>query len=91
MLLGGEPGSSASLLTVPAEGEVQGTLVGLSRDGEPNLAAAGLFLDRAKPLFERSVLRRAAAALLVTFALVGLYRAVYLPDSLAQGPYCLVP
>src|SRR5713101_4411142 len=41
VLLGGEPGSSATLLTVPAEGDVQGTLVGLSRDGEPNLAAAG--------------------------------------------------
>jgi uncharacterized protein len=57
----------------------------------PNLAAAGLLLDRAKPLFERTTLRRAAAALVVTFAVVGLYRALYLPDSLAQGPFCLVP
>ena len=57
----------------------------------PNLAATGLLLDRAKPLFERATLRRAAAALLVTFAVVGVYRALYVPDSLAQGPFCLVP
>jgi uncharacterized protein len=57
----------------------------------PNLAATGVLLDRARPLFERPALRRGAAALLVTFALVGLYRALYLPASMAQGPFCLVP
>jgi uncharacterized protein len=57
----------------------------------PNLAATGLLLDRARHLFERATLRRAAAALLVAFAVVGIYRALYIPNALAQGPFCLVP
>jgi Ca2+-binding RTX toxin-like protein len=40
VLLGGDPGTSPSLLTVPVEGETEGMLVGLNRDGEPNLLAA---------------------------------------------------
>jgi Ca2+-binding RTX toxin-like protein len=40
VLLGGDPGTSPSLLTVPVEGETEGVLVGINRDGEPNLLAA---------------------------------------------------
>ncbi len=40
VLLGGDPGSSPSLLTVPAEGGTEGMLVGLNRDGAPSLLAA---------------------------------------------------
>src|SRR6266850_851355 len=40
VLLGGDPGTSPSLLTVPVEGETEGMLVGINRDGEPNLLAA---------------------------------------------------
>src|ERR1700730_6431988 len=40
VLLGGDPGTSPSLLSVPAEGETEGMLVGLNRDGEPSLLAA---------------------------------------------------
>jgi sulfite exporter TauE/SafE len=57
----------------------------------PNLTATGWLLDRARPLVERAALRRAAAALLVAFAVVGIYRALYVPNSLAKGPFCLVP
>lgn len=57
----------------------------------PNLMATSLLLDRAKPIFERDTLRFAAAALLVAFAVVGIYRALYIPNALAQGPFCLVP
>jgi uncharacterized protein len=57
----------------------------------PNLAAMGWLLDRARRLFERAALRRVAAAVLVTFALVGIYRALYVPGALAQGPFCLLP
>src|SRR5712692_1054616 len=39
VLLSGEPGQPASLLTVPAEGQAEGVLVGLDRDGAPNLVA----------------------------------------------------
>ena len=57
----------------------------------PNLVAMGWLFGRAKRLFQRTMLRRVAAALLVTFALVGIYRALYLPGVLAQGPFCLLP
>jgi hypothetical protein len=36
-------------------------------------------------------LRYAAAALLSAFAVVGIYRALYVADALAQGPFCLIP
>ena len=34
-------------------------------------------------------LRRAAAIVLGAFALLGLYRAVFVPEALGQGPFCL--
>jgi uncharacterized protein len=57
----------------------------------PNLAATGFLLDRTKSLVGRATARRAAAVLLMGFAVAGIYRALYLPDTLAQGPFCLVP
>jgi sulfite exporter TauE/SafE len=57
----------------------------------PNLAATGLLIGRAKPVFDRTKLRFAAAALLVTFASVGMYRVLYVPGALGTGPFCLVP
>ena len=57
----------------------------------PNLAAAGLFLERMRPLFERTPLRLAAAALLTAFAFAGIYRVFYVPNALAAGPFCWVP
>jgi hypothetical protein len=57
----------------------------------PNLAATGLLIARTKPSLERPMLRYAAAALLSAFAVVGIYRALYVADALAQGPFCLIP
>lgn len=57
----------------------------------PNLLAAGVLLDRMKPLIGRTTLQRAAAAMLVTFALAGIYRVLYAADGLAHGAFCLVP
>ena len=57
----------------------------------PNLLMAGLLLDRAKRILEGKGLRYAAAAVLVAFAFIGIWRALYHPDALAQGPFCLVP
>ena len=39
--------------------------------------ATGLLIDSAKPVFGRTTLRFAAAALAVTFASVGIYRVLY--------------
>src|SRR5437667_463111 len=57
----------------------------------PNIAASGFAFSRAKPIFERNAWRYAAGALIAAFALVGTYRALYVPEALAQGPFCLVP
>jgi sulfite exporter TauE/SafE len=57
----------------------------------PNLAAAGLFLERTRPLLERTLLRLGAGALLTAFAFAGIYRVLYVPGALAAGPFCWVP
>lgn len=53
----------------------------------PHLVGAGLLARR---LLQGTAARAAVAVLLTGFALVGLYRALYLPESLGQGPFCLV-
>ena len=55
----------------------------------PNLIGTGVLLGHARPLVERKSLRYVAAAVLIAFAFVGLYRVMFVPDALAQGPYCL--
>lgn len=57
----------------------------------PNLAAAGVLIARARQIFQYDALRFAGAGLLGAFALVGIYRALFVPEALAQGPFCLVP
>jgi uncharacterized protein len=56
----------------------------------PNLAATAFLVARTK-LFELTTLRFAAAALLLAFALAGIYQALYVPGALAKGPFCLMP
>jgi sulfite exporter TauE/SafE len=56
----------------------------------PNLAATGLLLGRARSLLEHGAMRRATAVLLGVFAIIGIYRALYVPDALVQGPFCLL-
>ncbi|HEV8530327.1 MAG TPA: calcium-binding protein [Methylomirabilota bacterium] len=52
VLLAGEPGQPASLLTVPAEGSTEGMLVGLDRDGAPNLVATAGSVERIQGLVD---------------------------------------
>ena len=56
----------------------------------PNLLAAGWTLARSQRWFADSRYRYAAAAIIAGFALLGLYRAWFVPDALGQGPFCLV-
>jgi len=57
----------------------------------PNLLAAGWVVGRARRWLDRNAIRYSAAALLAGFAAVGIWRALWGPLSLAQGPFCLVP
>jgi sulfite exporter TauE/SafE len=54
----------------------------------PNLAVAGMFFQRTRPMLERTTLRFAAGALLSAFAFAGIYRVLYVPSALAAGPFC---
>jgi sulfite exporter TauE/SafE len=55
----------------------------------PNLLAAGFLVARAKRWFDARGLRIVAAALLFTFAAVGIVRALGDDGALARGPFCL--
>lgn len=80
-------------LALFAGGAWQGALVMLAfgLGTLPNLLAAGVLLARARKVLEGRGLRYAAAAVLIAFAVVGIWRVVYAPGALAQGPFCLVP
>ena len=53
----------------------------------PHLVGAGFALARVNLRAPR--LRRGAAILIGAFALLGLYRAAFVPDALGHGPFCL--
>jgi len=55
----------------------------------PNLLAAGWTLARSRRWFEDVRFRYAAAAIIAGFAVLGLYRAWFVPEALGQGPFCL--
>ena len=55
----------------------------------PNLLAAGVLLARTRRALEKKALHYAAAAVLIAFALAGIWRVIYSPGTLAQGPFCL--
>jgi len=57
----------------------------------PNLSVTGLLLQRARPVLGRARFRFAAAALLVAFAVTGIYRALDGSHALAAGAFCLLP
>ncbi len=57
----------------------------------PNLAGAGLLAGRGQKLLARRGVRYAAAGLFVAYAAVGFYRVFFAADTLAMGPYCLMP
>ena len=55
----------------------------------PNLLAAGWMLGRSPRLLSSDGYRYGAAALVAAFALFGIYRALFVPEALGQGPFCL--
>jgi uncharacterized protein len=57
----------------------------------PNLVAAGWVVARARAWQGGRVARYGAALLLIAFAGVGIWRALFGPMSMAEGPFCLMP
>lgn len=57
----------------------------------PNLLLMGAMLAGARRALEGAALRYGAAALLIGFALLGMWRVLYEPGALAHGAFCLVP
>ena len=53
----------------------------------PHLVGAGFALSHLN--LKSPELRRVAAVVIGAFALVGLYRAVFVPQALGHGPFCL--
>lgn len=80
-------------LALFAGGAWQGALVLLAFGAGtlPNLLAAGVLLGRTAPFRQPAARRYAAAAILAAFALIGIYRTLWVPGAMAQGPFCLVP
>lgn len=56
----------------------------------PNLLAAGWLMGRMQRWLDHATLRYGAAAIVGAFALLGLYRAWFAPETLGDGPFCLV-
>jgi hypothetical protein len=56
----------------------------------PNLLAAGWLMGRVQRWLDRTALRYGAAAVVGVFALLGLYRAWFAPETLGDGPFCLI-
>ena len=55
----------------------------------PNLLAAGWTLAHSRRWFAAPVYRIIAAVVIAVFAVIGLHRAWFAPDTLGQGPFCL--
>jgi len=80
-------------LALFAGGALEGGLVMLAfgLGTLPNLIATNLVLARIRRLRWKGAGRIMAALLLASFGALGIYRALYDPSSLAQGPFCLIP
>ncbi|HEX6137299.1 MAG TPA: sulfite exporter TauE/SafE family protein [Casimicrobiaceae bacterium] len=80
-------------LALLAGGAWQGGLVMLAfgLGTLPNLLATGVLLSRARRFVSAVAVRRGAAAAMVAFGLLGIWRVFFVSDALAQGPFCLVP
>jgi len=57
----------------------------------PNLLAAQFALARLPGQAVKPGLRIGAALVIAAFGVTGIYRALYVPEALAAGPFCLVP
>jgi sulfite exporter TauE/SafE len=76
-----------------AGGPVQGGAVMLAfgLGTLPNLAATGVLLASIRRWLSRTTLRALAAAWMIAFGSLGIWRLLFVPGTLAQGPFCLVP
>lgn len=76
-----------------AGGPVQGGAVMLAfgLGTLPNVAATGVLLATTRRWFSRMTLRAFAATWMIAFGTLGMWRVLFVPDALAQGPFCLVP
>ena len=57
----------------------------------PNLLAVGVAVGRARRWLARRVVRTSAAALMIAFGVLGIWRVLFMPAALAQGPFCVFP
>ena len=76
-----------------AGGPVQGAAVMLAfgLGTLPNLAATGVLLASARRFLSGKALRACAATWMFAFGAFGIWRLLFVPGALAQGPFCLVP
>lgn len=79
-------------LALFAGGAYQGALVMVAFGAGtlPTLSAAGFFLRLPQRALGAQRWRYLAASVVIAFALLGLYRSVFVPGGLAQGPFCLL-
>jgi len=78
-------------LALLAGGAWQGGLVMLAfgLGTVPNLLATSVLLVGARRFMSGSAIRHAAAAMMIAFGLVGIWRVLLVPEALARGPFCL--
>jgi sulfite exporter TauE/SafE len=79
-------------LALFAGGAWQGVLVMLAFGAGtvPALALAGVVFRIPQRALRGNRWRYLAASVVIAFALAGLYRSVFVPGALAQGPFCLM-
>jgi sulfite exporter TauE/SafE len=78
-------------LALVAGGAWQGGLVMLvfGLGTLPNLLATGVLLGHARRIVSARVVRQAAAAAMIAFGTLGVWRVLFTPGGLPQGPFCL--
>jgi sulfite exporter TauE/SafE len=77
-LLSGSAASGAAILAVFGLGTL------------PNLVFAQAVMARTRGVASRGGWRLAAAAIVVTFGAIGIYRAIFVPEALGASAYCVV-
>ena len=55
----------------------------------PNLLATGMLVGRVGRFVSEGTLRHAAALTMIAFGMLGIWRVLSAPDTLAQGPFCV--
>ena len=80
-------------LALFAGGPVQGALVMLAFGigTTPNLLALGMLMRRSRGILDTKTLRFTAAAILIAFGGLGLWRFYVADGAPNQGPFCIGP